>query len=190
MERAHPARPPGSPEVSQSPPNGSTGMYRCYSRSKRQRDIRSASKCRAGRGRYRISSQGSGEAELMPVRVGEMKETLAPCGVTWRRVRLIAVRDDIGMQSVDIRHVENDATPPYPVLPFRLNGEVQVARSSPKTGERCVLAPADEFEAQRAIEADGTGHIMRGQCNRTDALDHRSDFIPVAGRRPLREGTP
>src|SRR5271166_3766764 len=135
-------------------------------------------RCLSDNRRYAFCfSQGPGEAEFMPIRVGQMKETLTPWGITWRSVRSIAVRDDTSVQSVDIRHVEDDATPPCPVSPFGLDGEVQIARSHPKTGEGCVLASTDEIEAQRGVETDCTGHIMGRQCDRTDALDHRGDVI-------------
>src|SRR5208282_1626708 len=82
----------------------------------------------------------------------------------------------------------DDATPPCTASPFRLDGEVQIARSHPKTGEVCVLAPTDEVEAQRGVEAHCTGHIMRRQCDRTDAFDYRVDVIPGCrkGRPPGR----
>jgi len=132
-----------------------------------------------------VASHRPGEAQFMAVRIGQMKETLAPYGITWRGVRSIAVRDDTGVQGVDIRHVEDDATPPCPVPLFRLDDEVQIAGSGPKTGEGCVLAATDEVETQRGVEANRTRHIMRRQCDRTDALDHRGDFIPGC-----RKGSP
>ena len=65
-----------------------------------------------------VASQGPGEAEFMAVRIDQTKETLAPYGIPRRGVRLIAIGDNTRIQGIDISHVEDDATPPYPLALF------------------------------------------------------------------------
>src|SRR3954453_10477786 len=54
--------------------------------------------------------------------------------------------------------------------------------------EGCILAAPDEVEAHHGVEANRTGHIMRRQCDGTDALDHRLSSFQAAGRAVLQRG--
>ncbi len=53
-----------------------------------------------------------GEAQLVPVRVGEVKEALAPGGIGRRRVGAHPGRDQPGIERIDIRMMENQPAPP------------------------------------------------------------------------------
>jgi hypothetical protein len=68
--------------------------------------------------------------------------------------------------------VEDNASPPRPNSVGRLGDEIEVAGSSPKTRERCVLITVNDLKSQHAIEADGARHIVGGQRDSTDALDN------------------
>src|SRR5262249_49232724 len=98
------------------------------------------------------SAQGLGEAELVTIRVGQMKETLAPFSVARRSVRAIAGRDHAGMQRIDIGMVEDDTPPPGPISLGGLGDQIEIARSRPKARERSVASAVKHLEAQHAIE--------------------------------------
>jgi hypothetical protein len=85
--------------------------------------------------RQAVVLQGPGEAELMTVRVGQMKKVFTLCGITRHGVRPIAAGDDMRVQSVDIRYIEDGAPPPCPISLFGLDDKVQVAGSGAKTAE-------------------------------------------------------
>ena len=69
--------------------------------------------------------------------------------------------------------------------------------SSPKARKRCVVATMNHLKSEHAIEADGTRHIVGGQRDGTDALDHHgmlhlrsrlAGIVPtlaIKSRRPL-----
>src|SRR6266446_732787 len=54
-----------------------------------------------------------------------------------------------------------------------LRGEIEKAGSSPKACKRGVIAPMNDLKSQHAIEGDGARHVVGGQRDGTDALDHR-----------------
>src|SRR5262249_54816272 len=54
------------------------------------------------------------EADLVTIRVGQVKEPRAPFGIARRRVRAIAGRDNARMKRVDVGMVEDEASPPRP----------------------------------------------------------------------------
>src|SRR5260370_23108021 len=71
--------------------------------------------------------------------------------------------------------VEDDTPPPRPTSLDRLDDEIEIATSSPKARKRCVVATVNDLKSQHAIEVDGTRHVVGGQRDGTDALDHREN---------------
>src|SRR5208337_616887 len=71
--------------------------------------------------------------------------------------------------------VEDDTSPPRPASLGRLGDKIEIATSSPKARKRCVVATVNDLESQHAIEVDGTRHVVGGQRDGTDALDHREN---------------
>src|SRR5262245_26566403 len=119
-----------------------------------------------------LSPQRLGEAELVAVRVGQVEEALAPFGIARRGVRTVAGRHHARMQRVDVGMVEDDAPPPRPSPLRRLGDEVEIAAARAKARERCVVAAVNDLEAEHAVEADGPRHVVGGERNGTDAVDH------------------
>src|SRR5262245_7928759 len=102
--------------------------------------------------------QRLGETELVTVRVGQVKEPLAPFGVARRSVRAIAGRDHARMERVDVGMVEDDASPPGPRSLRRLSDQIEIAHSRPKALKRGVTAAVDHLKSQHAVEAHRARH--------------------------------
>src|SRR5712691_3957417 len=126
--------------------------------------------------------QWPGEAELVTIRIGQVEEPLTPFGVARGAVRTVAGRDHAGMQGVDVGMVEDDTSPPRPIPLGRLGDEIDVAGSSPKARKSGVITTVNDLKSQHAIEADGARHIMGGQRDGADALDHVYRRIVMAAR--------
>src|SRR5258706_1786501 len=77
------------------------------------------------------------------------------------------------MKRIDIAGVEDDASPPRPGSARWLDNEVEIVRSRPKTGEGRVFTAMQNLKSQCPIEPDRAWHLVVGQCNRADTLDHR-----------------
>src|SRR5580704_14913395 len=105
------------------------------------------------------SAQGPREAQLVPVRIGQVEVSLAPFGIARRRLRMQAGRERAGVETIDIGMMEDHAAPPRP-LARALGDQVEEARSSAEAGERGRLAAIGELEAERAIESHGADHVM------------------------------
>src|SRR5262252_2760934 len=117
--------------------------------------------------------QRLGEAELVTIRVGQVKEPLAPFGVARRRVRAIAGRDHARVERVDVGMVEDDASPPRPRSLGGLGDQIEVARSGPKARKGGVVAAVKHLKSQHTIEADRARHVVGGERDGADAFDHR-----------------
>src|SRR5215831_4335738 len=132
-------------------------------------------------------SQWRSEAKFVAVRVGQVKEPLAPFGIARCGVWSVAGRDDARIEAIDIGMVEDDTPPPRPISFSGLCDEIEKAGSSPKTCKRGFIATMNDLKSQHAIEGDGARHIVGGQRDGTDALHHRPTapfFVRVArGRR-------
>ena len=112
------------------------------------------------------------EAKFVAIRIGQVKEPLTPIGIAWWRVWSITGRDHIRVEGVNIGMVEDDTPPPRP-LSFRgLCDQIEKAGSSPKACKRSAMTTMNDLKSKRAVEGDGTRHVVRGQRNGTDALDH------------------
>jgi hypothetical protein len=68
--------------------------------------------------------------------------------------------------------VKDNTSPPGPNPLGRLGDEIEIVGSSPKARKRCVVTTINDLKSQHAIEANGARHVMGGQRDSTDALDH------------------
>jgi len=118
------------------------------------------------------SSQRPGEAELVTIGIGQVEEPLAPFGIARRRIWAVAGRDHSRMEGVNVGVVEDHASPPGPLALGRLRDEIEIAGSRPEARECCVLTAVNDLKFQHAIEADGPRHIVGGERDGADALDH------------------
>src|SRR5262249_9402197 len=128
------------------------------------------------------ASQWPSEAKFVAIRIGQVKEPLAPFGIARRRVRSVTRGDHARIEGVDVGMVEDDTSPPRPVSLRGLCDEVEKAASSPKTCKRGVITTMNDLKSQHAIEGDGARHVVGGQRDGTDALDHRG-IAPNHGER-------
>src|SRR5215472_1370006 len=112
------------------------------------------------------------EAKFVAIRIGQVKEPLTPIGIARWRVWSITGRDHIRIEGVNIGMVEDDTPPPRPRSFRRLCDQIEKAGSSPKACKCCAITTTNDLKSQGAVECDGTCHVVRGQRNGTDALDH------------------
>src|SRR5437763_13852458 len=117
--------------------------------------------------------QGPGEAQLVPVRVGDVEEALAPFGVARRRFRAAAARDNASIQPIHIVIVEDQPAPPRPLLFWWLQDQVEEIAADAKAREARCLPAEDGFEPEHAVESHGARHVVRREGDRADASDHR-----------------
>src|SRR5262245_44118406 len=112
------------------------------------------------------------EAKFVAIRIGQVKEPLTPIGIARWRVWSITGRDHIRIEGINIGMVEDDTPPPRPFSFRGLCDQIEKAGSSPKARKCCAITTTNDLKSQRAVESDGTRHVVRGQRNGTDALDH------------------
>jgi hypothetical protein len=74
--------------------------------------------------------QWPSEAQFVAVRIGQVEEPLAPFGIARCRVWSITGRDHALIEAVDVGMVEDDTSPPGPLLLSRLGDEIEKAGSS------------------------------------------------------------
>src|ERR1700704_4755626 len=83
--------------------------------------------------------------------------------------------------------IEDDPAPPGPAPLGRLGDEIEIAASGPKARERGVVAAIEHLESQYAIEADRARHVVGGERDGTDAVDHggglRATLCPLKQKR-------
>jgi hypothetical protein len=53
-----------------------------------------------------------------------------------------------------------------------LRDQIEKAGSSPEACKRSAIPTMNDLKSEHAVESDGTRHVVRGQCDGTDALDH------------------
>src|SRR5262249_48893564 len=75
---------------------------------------------------------------------------------------------------IDVVDIEDDASPPRPALLVALRDQVEIAGSGAKAGERGHLAAIQHSESERTVEPDSTTHVVGGERNGADALDHHN----------------
>lgn len=112
-----------------------------------------------------------------------MKEALAPFGIPWRRLRSITSCEHARIEDVDVGMVEDHTSPPRPLSLRRLRDQIEKAGSSPEACKRSALSTMNDLKSQHAVESDGTRHVVCGQCDGTDALDHCSTTTRIDLRR-------
>src|SRR5215204_2442159 len=117
----------------------------------------------------------------MTIRVRQMEEPLAPFGIARCRVRTVTGRDHARVEGINVGMVEDDTSPPRPTPLGRLGDQIEIAGSSPKARKCGVVATVNDLKSQYAIEADCARHVVGGERNGTDALDHREN-TPLKGR--------
>src|SRR5216683_7421128 len=118
-------------------------------------------------------SQWPSEAKFVAIRIGQVKEPLSPFGIARCRVWSVAGRDHARIEGVDVGMVEDDTSPPRPISLRGLCDEIEKAGSSLKTCKRGVIATMNDLKSQHAIEGDGARHVVGGERDSADALDHR-----------------
>src|SRR5260370_16347386 len=87
------------------------------------------------------------------------------------------------VKRIDIAGVEDDASPPRPASLGWLDYEVEIVRSRPNTGGGRVFTAMQNLKSQCPIEPDRAWHLVGGQCNRADTLDHRLNSPVSSARR-------
>src|ERR1700756_4922281 len=107
----------------------------------------------------------------MAVRIGQMKIALAPLGVAGRGQGLMAGFKRTLVEDVDIADVEDDASPPRPLLLLALRDQVEITRSDAKAGKGSRLAAVAHVESERTVKADGTCHIVGSKRDGADAFN-------------------
>src|SRR3954451_7505361 len=85
------------------------------------------------------------KTQLVAVRVGDVKEALAPFCVARRRLRPESSRDEPGIEAIDIVVVKNRATPPRPIPVRGLHDQVEKIRPRAETGETRILAAIEQL---------------------------------------------
>src|SRR4051794_9945391 len=71
-----------------------------------------------------------------------------------------------------IAHIEDHASPPGPLPLCRLGDQVQIARSNSKAGERGCFTAGQELKPERLVETDCSTHVVGGEGDRAQSLDH------------------
>src|SRR6476661_128654 len=143
-------------------------------------------------------SQWPSEAKFVTIRVRQVEEPFPPFTIARCRVWTVAGRDHARMEGINVGMVEDNASPPRPISLGRLGDEIEVVGSSTKARKRCVVTTINDLKSQYAIKAHGARHIVSGQRDGTDALDHRgiallkdpvllgrSQHSPIKAPRPL-----
>src|SRR3954469_2065269 len=90
------------------------------------------------------------------------------------------------IEAIHIGHMEDHASPPGPLSLYRLGDQVQIARSSAEAGERGCFTPEQDLKPERLIEADSSAHVVSGEGDGAQSLDHRgplSLFCQGSARR-------
>src|SRR3954462_15925799 len=71
-----------------------------------------------------------------------------------------------------IAHIEDHASPPGPLPLCGLGDQVQIARSNSKAGERGCFTAEQELKPERLVETDCSTHVVGGEGDRAQSLDH------------------
>src|SRR5258708_9191041 len=143
--------------------------------------------CECGIGGLTVS-QWPGKAKFVAIRIGQVKEPLAPFGIARCRVWSVAGRDHARIEGVDVGMVEDDTSPPRPISLCGLCDEIEKAGSGPKTCKRGVITTMNDLKSQHEIEGDGARHVVGGQRDSADALDHRGAAPFFVSRTGLHDG--
>ena len=96
----------------------------------------------------------------MAVGIGEVEVAFAPLSVAGGRVRAQVLGQGTFIEGVDVRNVEDDASPPGPLPILRLADEVQVRGADGKAGECRILATVAEGETEGAVKSDRASHVV------------------------------
>src|SRR3954447_14008770 len=130
--------------------------------------------------------QGPREAEFVTIGIGQVEVALAPFGIAGSRRGREPCRTRARIEAIHIGHIEDDTSPPGPLSLYRLGDQVQIARSSAEAGERGCFTPEQELKPERLIEADSSAHVVSGEGDGAQSLDHRgalSLFCQGSARR-------
>src|SRR5215470_1826627 len=114
------------------------------------------------------SMQGSREAELVAIEIGEVEIALPPLGIAGRGRGLQPRRKRLVVKCIDIGDIENYPSPPGPAFMIRLSNQVEITRSRLKAGERRFFAAVQDGEAQRTVKPDCARHVVRTECDCAD----------------------
>jgi hypothetical protein len=116
-----------------------------------------------------------GEAQLMSIRIVEMKVALTPRCIPGRGRRCQPSSDDTAIHGVDVVDPEDDSAPAG-VRPRVACAqlEVDMSAASPQAREPCPRSPIRELETEHKIERHGRSHVCGHQRHRADALDRVS----------------
>src|SRR4051794_5536628 len=114
------------------------------------------------------------EAEFVTIWIGQVEVALAPFGIAGRRRGREPCCMRALIEAIHVGHIEDDASPPGPLPLCRLGDQVQIARSSAKAGERGCFAAEQDLKPERLIEVDSPAHVVGGECDRAQSLNHRA----------------
>jgi hypothetical protein len=118
----------------------------------------------------RLRRQQRREAELMPIRIEHVKESLAPRSISGRfngqRVRL-----QHPVLRVRVVDSENNSPPPLRFI-YRARYQVDETFAGFQAAESCTFAAIHQLKTELPIEFDRTNHVPDRQGYCTDVLDH------------------
>src|SRR5712691_4043432 len=116
------------------------------------------------------------EAKLVPVRVGDVKEALAPGSIS-RRLKLQSLCQQCPVVPVHVINSENGAAPPS-VLVSRTRHQVEEGFAGFQTADSRTFAAVQQLESKLLVEFDRTSHVTDGEGHCAD-MDHLC-WAPVA----------
>ena len=109
----------------------------------------------------------------MAIWIRDMKIYLPPIRCPRFAFNGKSVRYRPGEHCFDIRHVENDSTPPTPMLVLGLLDEVQVRGACAQGTKGSRFAPEGQRKSEGAIKLHSGPHIVGSEGNRAHAADRQ-----------------
>jgi hypothetical protein len=124
-----------------------------------------------------VRQQGLSEAEFVTIWIGQVEVALAPLGIAGSRRWRKPCRTRALIEAIQIGHIRRSRVPTGPLPLCRLSDQVQMARSSSQAGERGCFTAIQDLKPERLVEPDRSGHVVGGECNGAQSLDHGGTLI-------------
>jgi hypothetical protein len=110
------------------------------------------------------------EAQLVPVWIGDVKETLTPWCIS-RGLNDQSLSLERPVVHVHVINSKNSSTPPRELVPPARH-QVDESFAGPQAAEGCTLVAVKQLESELPVEFNGTSHIVDGERHCTDVPDH------------------
>ena len=121
------------------------------------------------------------EADLMPVRIVDVKESLTPGSVAWL-IRLQPSFDQYSMIVIGICDAENRSAPPLRLV-RRVRCQIHECLAKPKAAEGGLVSTVYKLEAKLFIERYRLRHVTHGKSNSADVRDGHVSSSTFVGRQ-------